>query len=529
MPYVLGTRPRFVLEGIGHGWRRDVTYQVRSDVRGRFEIGPMTVRVSDPFGLVELGRAFRTTVPLTVTPRTVPLPHDPARRRLDRVGRQPAAGLRDRQRRGRHRPRVPPRRRPAPGPLAQLGPGRRADGAPRGAALAVAGHALPRQPAPAPTAARASPPPSRPRSRPPPRSRSTSASAASRSGWSPPPARTRAAPGTTGEAELNTGPLLEALAVVQPLPRPRLDTGWLAEPAHGGLLVAVLGSLDDARPARCCAGCTHHAGVGPRGRPRRRRLARRRPPRRAAPAPRASRAGARSSLGPRDRLDTVWQELGAPHAQAASRGRVPPPRRWPMRRLTRMRALATMPARRARGRWRWQPRPPSRRHHAGWRLLAWQRLHRATRPATSARCFVLALLVVAGTGAVARWCAAPGAAGRARPAGARPALVVSTLRQRLAAAGRRRRWDRLLTAFEDAVDRRAAVRRPGPPRRPPDHPLLIARRLRLPAARRLPACTLRRVPLAGLPLLTIYSVPVSMLGGGVSWWIFARSPRSASC
>ena len=69
VPYVLGTRPRFVLEGIGHGWRRHVTYQVRSDVRGRFEIGPMTVRVSDPFGLVELGRAFRTTVPLTVTRR----------------------------------------------------------------------------------------------------------------------------------------------------------------------------------------------------------------------------------------------------------------------------------------------------------------------------------------------------------------------------------------------------------------------------------------------------------------------------
>src|SRR3954469_9553597 len=73
VPYVLGTRPRFVLEGIGHGWRREVTYQIRSDVRGRFEIGPVTVRVKDPFGLVELGRAFRTTVPLTVTPRTVPL------------------------------------------------------------------------------------------------------------------------------------------------------------------------------------------------------------------------------------------------------------------------------------------------------------------------------------------------------------------------------------------------------------------------------------------------------------------------
>lgn len=77
VPYVLGTRPRFVLEGIGHGWRRHVTYQVRSDVRGRFEIGPMTVRVSDPFGMVELGRAFRTTSSLIVTPRTVPLPTIP--------------------------------------------------------------------------------------------------------------------------------------------------------------------------------------------------------------------------------------------------------------------------------------------------------------------------------------------------------------------------------------------------------------------------------------------------------------------
>lgn len=33
--------------------------------------------------------------------------------------------------------------------------------------------------------------------------------------------------------------------------------------------------------------------------------------------------------------------------------------------------------------------------------------------------------------------------------------------------------------------------------------------------------TLRRVPLAGLPLLAVYSVPVSMLGGGLAWWIFA--------
>jgi len=35
------------------------------------------------------------------------------------------------------------------------------------------------------------------------------------------------------------------------------------------------------------------------------------------------------------------------------------------------------------------------------------------------------------------------------------------------------------------------------------------------------ACTLRRAPLAGLPLLAIYSIPVSLLGGGVAWWVFA--------
>lgn len=74
LPYTLGSRPRFVVDRIGHGWRRKVGYQVRSDIRGRFDIGPMTVRVADPFGLVELGRAFQTTSSFTVTPRTVTLP-----------------------------------------------------------------------------------------------------------------------------------------------------------------------------------------------------------------------------------------------------------------------------------------------------------------------------------------------------------------------------------------------------------------------------------------------------------------------
>ncbi len=37
------------------------------------------------------------------------------------------------------------------------------------------------------------------------------------------------------------------------------------------------------------------------------------------------------------------------------------------------------------------------------------------------------------------------------------------------------------------------------------------------------ACTWRRVPLAGLPLLTVYSVPISMLESDLSWWVFAAT------
>ena len=62
-----------------------MSYQVRSDVRGRFEIGPMTVRVADPFGLVELGRAFQTTVAADRHPAHRAAADDPAHRRVDRL------------------------------------------------------------------------------------------------------------------------------------------------------------------------------------------------------------------------------------------------------------------------------------------------------------------------------------------------------------------------------------------------------------------------------------------------------------
>lgn len=74
VPYTLGPRPRFVLDRMSTRWRREVRYPVRSDVRGRYPIGPLTLRVTDPFGLVELTRAFKAQDHLLVTPAVHPLP-----------------------------------------------------------------------------------------------------------------------------------------------------------------------------------------------------------------------------------------------------------------------------------------------------------------------------------------------------------------------------------------------------------------------------------------------------------------------
>src|SRR5215218_7729128 len=238
VPYVLGTRPRFVLDGIGQGWRRHVTYQVRSDVRGRFEIGPMSVRVSDPFGLIELGRTFHATARLTVTPRTVALPTIPLggawtgsgdnRPRAFATGSAEDVTVRE-YRRGDDLRRVHWRSSARVGELMV----RREEQpwqsratvfldnrtrAHRGQGIASSLEAAV----------------------------SAAASIAvnlSQRGFT---VRLVTAmgedPGTVWhfrDAELNTGPLLEALAVVQPTAHVQYDTGWLAESARGGLIVAV--------------------------------------------------------------------------------------------------------------------------------------------------------------------------------------------------------------------------------------------------------------------------------------------------
>jgi uncharacterized protein (DUF58 family) len=74
LQYELGTRPRFVLDKVESRGVREIDYKVRSDLRGRFPIGPLSVRITDPFGLVELARSFTITDTLVVTPEVLPLP-----------------------------------------------------------------------------------------------------------------------------------------------------------------------------------------------------------------------------------------------------------------------------------------------------------------------------------------------------------------------------------------------------------------------------------------------------------------------
>ncbi|GGS22063.1 DUF58 domain-containing protein [Streptomyces griseoviridis] len=74
VPYVLGPRPRFVLDRVEAGGRREVSYRVRSDLRGRYPLGPLQLRLTDPFGLCELTRSFSAQDTLTVIPRVEPLP-----------------------------------------------------------------------------------------------------------------------------------------------------------------------------------------------------------------------------------------------------------------------------------------------------------------------------------------------------------------------------------------------------------------------------------------------------------------------
>ncbi|HSF36850.1 MAG TPA: DUF58 domain-containing protein [Nocardioides sp.] len=318
LPYVLGTRPRFVLEGLGHGWRRHATYQVRSELRGQFDIGPMSVRVTDPFGLVELGRTFHATTRLTVTPRTVSLPSIPLggawtgsgdnRPRAFATGSAEDVTVRE-YRRGDDLRRVHWRSSARVGELMvrreeqpwqsratvfldNRGIAHRGQGAASSLEGAV----------------------------------SAAASIAVHLAHHGYTVRLVTASGDSREtewhshtAEASTIPLLEALAVVQLDHSPAPDTQWLAEPGHGGLTIGIFGGLGDP-DLPFLRRLQHHASSS---------LAIAldvdawAPHLPVQPGPGAAAhltsTGWRSiTLGPRDRLDTAWQELGLMQSRATA-------------------------------------------------------------------------------------------------------------------------------------------------------------------------------------------------------------------
>src|SRR5258708_29800934 len=71
VPYALGSRPRFVFEGIGGGGSRAFSYQPGSGARGRDTVGALRVGGADSVWLVSITRAVTTPSALTGTPRLV--------------------------------------------------------------------------------------------------------------------------------------------------------------------------------------------------------------------------------------------------------------------------------------------------------------------------------------------------------------------------------------------------------------------------------------------------------------------------
>ncbi|WP_104525735.1 DUF58 domain-containing protein [Blastococcus atacamensis] len=73
LPAALGPSPRYTVSGLPAGATTLLRYSVAGRVRGRYELGPLQLRVVDPFGLVERSASGTGTAPLVVVPRVRPL------------------------------------------------------------------------------------------------------------------------------------------------------------------------------------------------------------------------------------------------------------------------------------------------------------------------------------------------------------------------------------------------------------------------------------------------------------------------
>ncbi|WP_284548197.1 DUF58 domain-containing protein [Aestuariimicrobium sp. T2.26MG-19.2B] len=73
IPRQLGRRPRFTVHRFAGEWSRQVNYPLEGLERGRYQVGPLLVRATDPFGLAKMDRRFASTRETMITPRIVPL------------------------------------------------------------------------------------------------------------------------------------------------------------------------------------------------------------------------------------------------------------------------------------------------------------------------------------------------------------------------------------------------------------------------------------------------------------------------
>jgi uncharacterized protein (DUF58 family) len=79
LPPELGAAPGFVVDRLGGGETVTLPYRVHGTRRGRHTLGPLTLRLVDPFGLVERTASGAGSAPLLVVPRVRPLgPGGPA-------------------------------------------------------------------------------------------------------------------------------------------------------------------------------------------------------------------------------------------------------------------------------------------------------------------------------------------------------------------------------------------------------------------------------------------------------------------
>jgi uncharacterized protein (DUF58 family) len=73
LPEELGVEPRFVVDRLAPGATTGLRYRVHGGRRGRHALGPLRLRLVDPFGLVLRTSTGEDTVPLVVVPRVRPL------------------------------------------------------------------------------------------------------------------------------------------------------------------------------------------------------------------------------------------------------------------------------------------------------------------------------------------------------------------------------------------------------------------------------------------------------------------------